>query len=132
MFVWRLTWPERWVPEPPTRGIRATARPVPQDSAEVWWPAFSLTAYACLLFFARLSSSEERGFANVHKMKRTLQILTVDLLHDIKTDGSGEDRGEGERGRSLCMLMSVTPRLVGSERTSGGGANVDGGAGGHS
>jgi hypothetical protein len=37
------TWPERWVPPPPTRGIRATARPVPQDSAEVWWPAFSLT-----------------------------------------------------------------------------------------
>ena len=38
------TWPERCVPPPPTRGIRATARPVPQDSAEVWWPAFSLTA----------------------------------------------------------------------------------------
>ena len=26
--------------------------PVPQDSALVWWPAFSLTAYGCLLFFA--------------------------------------------------------------------------------
>lgn len=32
----RLTCPDRWVPPPPTRGIRATARPVPQDSAEVW------------------------------------------------------------------------------------------------
>ena len=41
--TWPRTWPERWVPPPPTRGIRATARPVPQDSAEVWWPAFSLT-----------------------------------------------------------------------------------------
>lgn len=65
--------PARWVPPPDTRGIRATARPstfdhephvcdeavvglfnipVPQDSAEVWWPAFSLTAYGCLLFLA--------------------------------------------------------------------------------
>ncbi len=34
MYAMR-TWPERWVPPPPTRGIRATARPVPQDSAEV-------------------------------------------------------------------------------------------------
>lgn len=29
-------WPERCVPPPRTRGIRATARPVPHDSAEVW------------------------------------------------------------------------------------------------
>ncbi|KAL6987454.1 hypothetical protein U1Q18_013202 [Sarracenia purpurea var. burkii] len=33
-------------------GIRETARPVPQDSAEVWWPAFLETAYAWRLFFA--------------------------------------------------------------------------------
>ena len=26
--------------------------PVPQDSTLVWCPAFSLTAYGCLLFFA--------------------------------------------------------------------------------
>lgn len=51
----RRTCPDRWVPPPPTRGIRATARPVPQDSALVWCPAFSLTEYACLLFFAMLS-----------------------------------------------------------------------------
>src|SRR5271170_5209885 len=48
-------WPERWVPPPPTRGIRATALPVPQDSADVyhklccaggetWWPALTETA----------------------------------------------------------------------------------------
>lgn len=30
--------PDLWVPPPRTRGIRATARPVPQDSAEVWCP----------------------------------------------------------------------------------------------
>lgn len=34
----KAPWPERWVPPPRTRGIRATARPVPHDSAEVWWP----------------------------------------------------------------------------------------------
>ena len=28
--------PDLWVPPPLTRGIRATARPVPQDSALVW------------------------------------------------------------------------------------------------
>eukprot|EP00906_Rhabdomonas_costata_P026362 RCo037542 len=32
----KAPWPERWVPPPLTRGIRATARPVPQDSALVW------------------------------------------------------------------------------------------------
>ena len=31
-------WPDLWVPPPRTRGIRATARPVPHDSALVWWP----------------------------------------------------------------------------------------------
>lgn len=35
----KAPWPERWVPPPLTRGILATARPVPHDSAEVWWPA---------------------------------------------------------------------------------------------
>lgn len=35
----KAPWPERWVPPPRTRGIRATALPVPQDSALVWWPA---------------------------------------------------------------------------------------------
>ena len=34
----KAPWPDRWVPPPRTRGIRATARPVPQDSALVWWP----------------------------------------------------------------------------------------------
>lgn len=37
----KAPWPDRWVPPPPTRGIRATARPVPHDSAEV---------YHCFLF----------------------------------------------------------------------------------
>ena len=36
--------PARWVPPPETRGIRATALPVPQDSAEVCSPACLLTA----------------------------------------------------------------------------------------
>lgn len=30
--------PDLWVPPPRTRGIRATALPVPHDSALVWWP----------------------------------------------------------------------------------------------
>lgn len=30
-----LTWPALCVPDPDTLGIRATARPVPQDSADV-------------------------------------------------------------------------------------------------
>ena len=29
-------------------------------------------------------------------------VLTVDLLHNIETNGSGKNCGEGERGRSLC------------------------------
>ena len=48
----KAPWPERWVPPPLTRGIRATARPVPQDSADVWWPAYLLTAYGWRLFLA--------------------------------------------------------------------------------
>uniref|UniRef100_A0A0A9GTM9 60S ribosomal protein L4 n=1 Tax=Arundo donax TaxID=35708 RepID=A0A0A9GTM9_ARUDO len=40
----KAPWPARWVPPPGTRGIRETARPVPQDSAEVWWPARCDTA----------------------------------------------------------------------------------------
>lgn len=35
----KAPWPDLWVPPPLTRGIRATARPVPQDSADVWCPA---------------------------------------------------------------------------------------------
>merc|ERR1719235_1635490 len=31
----KAAWPERWVPPPGTRGMRATARPVPHDSAAV-------------------------------------------------------------------------------------------------
>mmetsp|Transcript_25378 Transcript_25378/g.51897 ORF Transcript_25378/g.51897 Transcript_25378/m.51897 type:complete len:234 (-) Transcript_25378:271-972(-) len=36
--------PERLVPPPPTRGIRATARPVPQELAETFLPARTETA----------------------------------------------------------------------------------------
>ena len=32
----KAPWPARCVPPPGTRGIRDTARPVPQDSALVW------------------------------------------------------------------------------------------------
>lgn len=39
----KAPWPERWVPPPLTRGIRATALPVPQDSALVWWPKTHIT-----------------------------------------------------------------------------------------
>ena len=42
--------PALCVPPPGTRGIRATARPVPQDSALVWWPASYFTAYGWRLF----------------------------------------------------------------------------------
>lgn len=34
----KAPWPDLWVPPPLTRGIRATALPVPHDSAEVWCP----------------------------------------------------------------------------------------------
>ena len=30
--------PDLLVPEAETRGMRATALPVPHDSAECWWP----------------------------------------------------------------------------------------------
>merc|ERR1712231_23371 len=50
----KAAWPDRWVPPPRTRGIRATARPVPQDSAEVCSPAIFLTPVACRAFFRRL------------------------------------------------------------------------------
>merc|ERR1719409_2688405 len=48
----KAAWPERWVPPPWTRGIRETARPVPHDCAEVWWPALCETAYGWRLFLA--------------------------------------------------------------------------------
>merc|ERR1719413_68630 len=38
--------PDRDVPPPPTRGIRATARPVPHEEAETCLPARIETAYA--------------------------------------------------------------------------------------
>merc|ERR1712088_347114 len=50
----KAAWPDLWVPPPLTLGIRATARPVPQDSAEVCSPAIFLTPWACLAFFLRL------------------------------------------------------------------------------
>merc|ERR1712001_652314 len=50
----KAAWPDRWVPPPRTRGIRATARPVPQDSAEVCSPAIFLTPVACRAFLRRL------------------------------------------------------------------------------
>mmetsp|Transcript_44779 Transcript_44779/g.126653 ORF Transcript_44779/g.126653 Transcript_44779/m.126653 type:complete len:200 (+) Transcript_44779:122-721(+) len=40
----KAAWPARWVPPPGTRGIRDTARPVPQDSAAVSYPTLSPTA----------------------------------------------------------------------------------------
>merc|ERR1719440_666125 len=46
--------PDRWVPPPGTRGTRATARPVPQDSAAVSYPAFAVTAIAWRLFLDTL------------------------------------------------------------------------------
>jgi hypothetical protein len=89
------TWPERWVPPPPTRGIRATARPVPQDSALVWWPAFSLTAYACRLFLAMLS-------VRINQLGVLTDMsnlaLTVHLLDDIEPDGSGQNCWKRKRG----------------------------------
>merc|ERR1719427_2498095 len=39
----KAPWPDLWVPPPLTLGILATALPVPQDSALVWWPASTLT-----------------------------------------------------------------------------------------
>ena len=61
--------PARWVPPPGTRGIRDTARPVPQDSAAVWWPALALTAYAWRAFLAMwvctvCTMSERMGATN--------------------------------------------------------------------
>jgi len=50
----KAAWPARPVPPPETRGIRETARPVPQDSAECWWPASRETAYGWRLFLAML------------------------------------------------------------------------------
>lgn len=52
LFIELFTCPALCVPPPDTRGIRATALPVPHDSAECWCPAFSATAYACLWFLA--------------------------------------------------------------------------------
>merc|ERR1719282_1451591 len=61
--------PARWVPPPGTRGIRATARPVPHDSAAVSYPTLAPTANACRLFFETfvctyLTRSGRKGIAN--------------------------------------------------------------------
>jgi len=47
----KAAYPALWVPDPLTLGIRATALPVPHDSAECFIPALSLTACAYLEFF---------------------------------------------------------------------------------
>lgn len=52
-------WPLRWVPPPRTRGIRATARPVPHDSAEAFMPDSSPTANAWRRFLLTWSCTYE-------------------------------------------------------------------------
>merc|ERR1719396_182725 len=42
--------PDRWVPPPGARGTRATARPVPQDSAAVSYPTLAPTEMGWRLF----------------------------------------------------------------------------------
>jgi len=46
----KAAYPARWVPDPETLGIRATALPVPQDSAECYIPALVLTPWAYRVF----------------------------------------------------------------------------------
>jgi len=50
----KAPYPERWVPDPPTLGILATALPVPQDSALCFIPDLLSTPCAYLLFLAML------------------------------------------------------------------------------
>ena len=92
-------WPARCVPPPGTRGIRETARPVPHDSAAVWWPAFMLTAYGWRAFFAMLvctvrTMSGRMGAVNTAGRAAWLARGAVQALH----------RHEGARCRHPCWL----------------------------
>ena len=50
----KAPWPERWVSLPWTLGIWSTDLPVPQESALIWWPDNSQTAWGHLLFLHKL------------------------------------------------------------------------------
>ena len=85
-------WPERWVPPPPTRGIRATARPVPQDSAEVW---NSNSKRVVLHNYCGWAYYLVTGF-DVDGVGLTLVLSnrSVHTVHDIRPDRSLEDGGQ--------------------------------------
>jgi hypothetical protein len=51
----KAAYPALEVPEPLILGIRDTALPVPQDSAECFIPALGSTPWAYLLFLERLA-----------------------------------------------------------------------------
>ncbi len=69
-------WPERPVPPPATRGIRATARPVPHDIALVCSPDAYATAYAWREFL---------------RMFVCTNCTTSRRIGAVKTAGSGSD-----------------------------------------
>lgn len=83
--------PERWVPPPRTRGIRATALPVPQDSALVWWPETPhfLELYLIMSYRSQIFQKQTKAYQDFqhHQVSETQtkveyhwsDILTLDL-----------------------------------------------------
>ena len=79
--------PERWVPPPRTRGILATARPVPHDSADVWWPVDKegnvLFNNALNTFYLRLYSIEHMVKDHSDSERMEMFYLTTHSTHFI-------------------------------------------------
>merc|ERR1719502_65557 len=69
-------WPERCVPPPCTRGMRDTARPVPQDAADGILPAYLLTLY---------------GWRLLSDMFEWTKWTTSGRMGARKTEGRGEE-----------------------------------------
>ena len=94
--------PERWVPPPLTRGILATALPVPQDSALVWWPALEDTAYGCRLFLDMLQ------WTKLTKSGRIGDLNTLGMVTFPPRAPSGSYTVT--RGRDVCIDTQTCAR----------------------
>lgn len=88
---------------PPKLSVFQFYIPVPQDSAEVCSPAFSLTAYGCLLFLAipvctdLISSSVSRPFNQFPQYFGS-------LLNNVGTDWRRENSGQRVSGTAGLAL----------------------------
>ena len=97
------------MPPPLTRGILATALPVPHDSALVWWPALEDTAYGCRLFLDMLQWTKLTKSGRIGDLN-TLGMVTFPprAPSGLYTVTRGRDVCIGHGHRDMCMVTHST------------------------